>query len=313
MSEGAGLPGGYLVGHWTDERAETGCTVIVPPAGARCGVDVRGGGPGTRESDVVGPMANPQEATAVLLTGGSAYGLAAADGVVRWCEREGRGYATPGGIVPLVPAAVVYDLATGDPSVRPGAEEGFAACEAAREGRPQTGRIGAGTGAAVGKVLGRERSSPGGVGFAAAKLGSGERVAAIAVVNATGDVVGADGTIVAGVRDPDGRTSAEIVTGLERVAGWGAEEDRQATTLTCILTDAALDKLDCAKLARMASAGTARAIDPVFSPFDGDVTFTLASGAVSGQRSPGLLVAVGTLGASLAAEAIRDAVAPPGP
>jgi L-aminopeptidase/D-esterase-like protein len=130
--DGTAVPAGFAIGHWTDAEAQTGCTVILPPAGSRCGLEVRGGGPGTRETEIVGPLANPQEATAVLLTGGSAHGLAAADGVMRWCEEQGRGYRTPGGLVPLVPAAVIYDLLAGDPSVRPGPEQGRAACEAAR-------------------------------------------------------------------------------------------------------------------------------------------------------------------------------------
>ena len=140
----------------------------------------------------------------MLLTGGSAFGLAAADGVVRWCEEHGRGYETPGGLVPLVPAAVIYDLIAGDASVRPGPEQGYAACEAAREGVPERGRLGAGAGAAVAKVLGREHATPGGVGYAAAQLGSGETVAALAVVNATGDMLDADGSAAG---PPDGRTA----------------------------------------------------------------------------------------------------------
>ena len=129
-------PAGFAIGHWTAEGARTGCTVVLPPTASRAGVDVRGGGPGTRETEIIAPLSNPEEATAVLFTGGSAHGLAAADGVMRWCEEHGRGYRTPGGLVPLVPAAVIYDLTAGAATVRPDAGSGYAACEAAGEGEP---------------------------------------------------------------------------------------------------------------------------------------------------------------------------------
>ena len=174
MTAGAALPEGFLVGHWSDPEAATGCTVIIPPAGSRCGVDIRGGGPGTRETDVIDAGAGPHEASAVLLCGGSAFGLAAADGVMSWLEERGRGHPTPAGIVPIVPAAVIYDLAEGDASRRPGPAEGRAACEAASPD-PEQGRIGAGTGAAVGKILGRERACPAGIGISAASTGRARR------------------------------------------------------------------------------------------------------------------------------------------
>jgi L-aminopeptidase/D-esterase-like protein len=308
LSEPLRLPEGFRVGHWTDAEGETGCTVVIPPAGASCGVEVRGGGPGTRETDVVGPLANPQEATAVLFTGGSAHGLAAADGVVRHCEQRGLGYATPGGLVPLVPAAVIYDLVVGDPRARPGPEQGYAACEAASGGVPERGRVGAGRGAAVAKARGREHATPGGVGYAAARLGTGETVAALAVVNATGDVIDDHGTVLACVRDEDGRPmrSAELIAGMSEPPAWSGGSDREGTTLICVLTDAPLDKLGCAKVARMASAGIARAVDPVFTPFDGDIVFCLSSGEA--EPSPWSLLAAGTLAATVTAEAICDAV-----
>lgn len=304
-------PEGFAIGHWTaPDEARTGCTVVIPPPGSRGAVDVRGGGPGTRETDVVDPLANPQEVTAVLLTGGSAHGLAAADGVMRWCEERGRGYATPGGLVPLVPAAVVYDLTAADEPRRPGPEDGYAACESAREGVPERGSLGAGRGTAVAKARGREGASPGGVGYAAMSTGAGERVAALAVVNATGDVVAEDGSLIAGPRDDDGRMArtAELIAGaddspLPEVPAPGA---RESTTLVCVMTDAALDKTACAKVARMASAGVARAIDPVFTPFDGDVVFCLASGEAA--PNPWLVMRIGTAAATMTATAIRDGV-----
>ena len=312
MSEPLSPPEGFTIGHWSDPQAETGCTVILPPAGASCGVDVRGGGPGSRETEVVSPLANAQEATAVLLTGGSAFGLAAADGVARWCEQQGRGYQTPGGLVPLVPTAVIYDLMAGDGSVRPGPEQGFAACEAARVGVPERGRVGAGTGAAVAKAMGRERATPGGVGYAAGRLGSGHTVAALAVVNATGDVIEADGSALAEPRGEDGRSrrSAELIASLEGPPEWASAESRESTTLVCVMTDAELDKLGANKLARMASAGIARAIDPVFTPFDGDIVFCLASGDPErpGPRHSWRVLTAGTLAATVTAAAIRDAI-----
>lgn len=299
-------PPGFAIGHWTAPDAATGCTVILSPEGSRAGVDVRGGGPGTRETEIIDPLANPEEATAVLFSGGSAHGLAAADGVMRWCEEHGRGYRTPAGLVPLVPAAVIYDLAAG---VRPDAESGYAACEAAAEGVPTRGAVGAGRGAAVAKALGRERAAPGGVGYAAARTGAGETVAAVAVVNATGDVLAEDGTILAGPRGDGGETprSADLLAAVEGPPAWteGLGE-RQGTTLVCVLTDAGLDKAGCAKIARMASAGIARAVDPVFTPFDGDIVFCLASGPV--DPGPWLIARVGTVAASVVGVAIRDGV-----
>jgi hypothetical protein len=168
------VPEGFAVGHWTDVESRTGCTGVIASAGTRGAVEVRGGGTGTRELEALSPLANAEGATAVLLTGGSAFGLAAADGVVRWLERRGLGRPTTGGVIPLVPAAVVFDLPEGEPGRRPGAQEGYAACEAAAGGVPRRGRIGAGAGAAVGKVLGRERATQGGVGYAATRLAGGE-------------------------------------------------------------------------------------------------------------------------------------------
>ncbi len=310
-SREAGLPEGFAVGHWTDYEAETGCTAILPPGGSRCGVEVRGGGPGSRETEIVGPLSNPQEATAVLLTGGSAHGLAAADGVVRWCEERGRGYETPGGLVPLVPSAVIYDLMAGRGDVRPGGDQGYAACEAARGGIPERGRLGAGSGAAVAKAAGRDNASPGGVGFASATLGSGEIVAALAVVNATGDILATDGTAIACVRGPDGESvrSAELIPGLSEPPRWSEGEPRESTTLVCVMTDAALGKIGANKVARMSSAGIARAVDPVFTPFDGDIVFCLASGSpIEPAQESWLVMTAGTLAATVTAEAIRDAV-----
>ena len=305
MSEPSAPPDGFAIGHWTDAHGVTGCTAILAPVGARGGVDVRGGGPGTRETDVIGPLAGGAEVTAVVLTGGSAFGLAAADGAVRWCEEHGRGYVTSGGLVPIVPAAVIYDLAAGDPRARPGPEAGYAACEAAVAQVPERGAIGAGTGAAVGKILGRERATHTGVGYAAELTGTGITVAALAVANAFGDVLGEDGSVLAGIAGNSPPT-ASVITELPEPPDWSRLEPRN-TTLVCVMTDAPLDKPACTRVARMASAGVARAVDPVFSDVDGDVAFCIASGAPGDADQRFTALAAGTLAATVTAAAIRDA------
>jgi len=227
---------------------------------------------------------------------------------MRWLERNGHGHATPAGIVPIVPTAIVYDLAEGDPCARPGADAGEAACEAAREGVPERGRVGAGAGTAAGKGLGRGRSTPTGVGYAALRGSFGFTVAALAVANPFGDVLAEDGSVLAGVRAADGESAP-------RTADLVAERRRELetvhsgegnTTLVCLMTDAPLDKAECARVARAGSAGVARAIDPAFTDVDGDVVFCVASGRERpAGRFPTLQAQV--LAAAVAAEAIRDA------
>jgi L-aminopeptidase/D-esterase-like protein len=301
------LPEGFEVGHWTDAGGRTGCTAVLAPPATRGGVDVRGGGPATRETEAIGALAGTAEVTGVMLVGGSAFGLAAADGAVRWLEERGRGYATPAALVPIVPAAALYDLAEGDPKARPGPDAGYAACEAAAGEAPERGRIGAGCGAAVGKILGRERGVGAGVGYAAGRVGGGQAVAVLAVVNAFGDVLAEDGSVLAGPRGEDGETlsTAKLIVEMEAPPEWTGLRERN-TTLACVMTDAALDKPACSRVARMASGGVARAVDPVFSDVDGDVVFCLASGSGSPDRFA--TIAVGTLAATLTAAAIRDAV-----
>jgi L-aminopeptidase/D-esterase-like protein len=306
VSEPPPLPEGFSVGHWSDREGLTGCTVVIPPPGTRGGVWVQGGGPGTRETDTLSPLSRSEEASAILLTGGSAFGLAAADGVARWLEEHEMGYWTPAGLVPLVPSAVIYDLANGDPKARPGPEAGYAACEAASGGIPERGAIGVGTGATVAKVLGRERGSAGGVGYAAVRTGAGETVAAIAAVNAAGDVIDEDGTLIAGPRGDDDQMvrGAEALVAMERAPEFKVPEGN--TTLVCVCTDAALGKRGCGMVARAATGGIARAVDPTFTPVDGDVAFCLASG--SGELRPYGSVQIGAAAATVTAAAIRDAV-----
>jgi L-aminopeptidase/D-esterase-like protein len=208
--------------------------------------------------------------------------------------------------VPIVPAAVIFDLAEGDPGARPTAEDGYAACDAAAPGLPERGTVGAGTGAAVGKITGRGNAVRTGVGYAAMRSGRGETVAALAVVNAFGDIVGEDGKVLAGPLLDDGTTgrTAAVIAGMERPPDWTRLEDRN-TTLVCVMTDAPLDKPACTRVARMASGGVARAVDPVFSDVDGDVAFCVASGEGTGDRFTPL--AIGTIAATVTAAAIRDA------
>jgi L-aminopeptidase/D-esterase-like protein len=282
-------------------------------------VDVRGGGTGTREIETLSLLANAEGPTAVLLTGGSAFGLAAADGVGRWLEERGVGRPTPMGTVPLVSAAVVYDLVEGDAGRRPGPDEGYAACENAREAVPQRGPVGAGTGAAVGKLFGRERSTRGGVGYAATRLADGTLVGALAVTNAFGDVLDDDGRPLGSPRDDSGRLvrTTDLLPKIAAPPGIrGPSIDSGPatgnTTLACVLSDASLDKRSCAIVARMASAGIARAVDPVFTPVDGDVVFCLASGPnpplSAGFEATWALTVLGAAAATVTAEAIRDGV-----
>jgi L-aminopeptidase/D-esterase-like protein len=307
VSEPPPLPDGFAVGHWSDQDGGTGCTVVLPPPETRAGVCVHGGGPGTRETDVLRPLANAQEANAVLLTGGSAFGLAAADGVVRWLEEHDRGYFTPYGRVPLVPAAVIYDLPTGSgPDARPGPDAGYAACDAAEAGVPERGAVGAGTGATVGKILGRDRARPGGLGYAALVTGTGHTVAAIAAVNAAGDVIDEDGSVLAGPRGEEGEElrGAELIAAMSEPPQFRVPEGN--STPVCVCTDAALDKRGCSMVARAATAGLGRAVDPVFTPVDGDVVFCLASGREEpDQFAP---FQIGAAAATVTAAAIRDAV-----
>lgn len=232
--------GGLQVGHHTLTARATGCTVVLCPEGAVAGVDVRGGAPGTRETDLLRPENVVPQVHGVLLTGGSAFGLAAADGVMRWLEARGHGLAVGPARVPIVPAAVIFDLWHGDPAVRPDAGAGWAACEAASTAAPAVGAVGAGAGATVGKLWGPAHSMPGGLGTASLTV-AGITVAALMVVNALGDVVDADGSVIAGARDDAGRlrrSTDALAAGLlpQRLL------PGTATTIGVVATDAVLDK-----------------------------------------------------------------------
>jgi len=307
------LPAGFLVGHVSGQRS--GVSAIVCPQGTCGAVDVRGGGTATRELEPLTLTANTDGPNVVLLCGGSAFGLVAADGAMRWLEQRGVGRMTPSGaVVPLVSAAAIFDQSAGSPPQRPTADDGYEACRLACGGVPERGGVGAGVGAAAGKLLGRRRASAGGVGYAA--LGcAGVTVAALAVVNPFGDVLGADGRVLAGPRGERG----ELLRSVQLIARMQAENlplaeayAAQNTTLVCVCTDAVLDKRACGIVARTASAGIARAVDPAFTPVDGDVTFCLASASAQSQllQSPRewALTSLGAFAASVVADAIRDAI-----
>ncbi len=268
---------------------------------------MHGGGPGTRETDTLRPLANAQEANAILITGGSAFGLAAADGVVRWLEDHDRGYFTPYGRVPLVPSAVIYDLPSGEGKVRPGRGAGVRGlrgrarrCAGAREpsGRGRVRRSASCSGA--------DRSRQGGVGYAALVTGTGHTVAAVATVNAVGDVIDEDGSVLAGPRGEEDEPvrGAELIAAMERPPEFRVPEGN--STPVCVCTDATLDKRQCSIVARAATAGLGRAVDPVFTPVDGDVVFCLASGR--GEHDQFAPFQIGAAAATVTAAAIRDAV-----
>lgn len=292
---------GVHVGHAQDEAARTGCTVVVLPENTCCGADVRGGAPGTRETDLLAPTAMVQHADAILLTGGSAFGLAAADGVMRWLREQERGFRTNAGRVPIVPAAVLFDLGVGSPDRWPDADMGYAACVNASNKPVVEGLVGAGTGATVGKLLGMPGAMSGGLGSAAEKLPNGITVAALAVTNAFGDVYAPDSqTIIAGARAADGAflNTARALRSEQVIGAFGN------TTLCVVATDATLDKAACQKLAQMAQNALARTIRPVHTPFDGDVVFAAATCVYPAVN----LAILGIIAADVLAEAIARSV-----
>lgn len=291
------------VGHWTDERAATGCTVVLcGEKGAVAGVDVRGGAPGTREIGLLDPTCLVQRVHAVCLSGGSAFGLAAADGVMRYLEEQGIGFETGIVRVPIVPAAILFDLALGDASVRPDAAAGYAACQAATDGPLAEGSVGAGTGATVGKLRGLAGAMKGGVGTASCQISGGVVVGALAAVNSFGDVMDPQtGGIVAGARRTDGEGFMDMEAALLG-GGLSAQRLLAHTTLGVVATDAALTKAQTTRVAQMAQDGLARAIRPVH-PLDGDTVFALSLGEREGD-----VAQVGAVAARVLGEAILRAV-----
>jgi len=302
---------GIRVGHHTLTRRQTGCTVILAEEGAVGGVDVRGAAPGTRETDLLEPGNLVEKVHAVLLSGGSAFGLDAATGVVKYLEEKGIGHPTGAARVPIVPAAILYDLGIGDPKIRPDSAAGYKACRAAATSPPAEGSTGAGAGATVGKLFGLERAMKGGIGTAAITLrhpssGSTLTVGAIVAVNAVGDVIDPKtGAVVAGLRSPDGRSIAGTMNSILRGDTPAALLGGASTTIGVVATDAVLNKSQAAKVALMAHDGLARTINPAHTAYDGDTIFALATGRST--WSPNLTL-VGALGAEAVARAVLRAV-----
>lgn len=292
---------GVRVGHWTHVEARTGCTVVILPAGAVASGEVRGGAPGTREWALLDPGRTVDRVNAVVLTGGSAFGLAACDGVVRWCEERGIGFPTAAGPVPIVVGMVLYDLGVGDPAVRPGASEGYAACVGAAAGADAvgTGLVGAGTGATVGKWRGPEGVRPGGLGSSVVRQGD-LVVAALLAVNAIGEPR-PGGPPLSEPRVP----IVPAVLGSPQPAPQAAEE-LQATTIGMVVTNATLDKRGCRRAAEAGHDGLARALDPVHTGADGDALVAAATGEVDAP-----LETVRALAAWVVEQAVADAVPPP--
>jgi L-aminopeptidase/D-esterase-like protein len=292
---------GIRVGHYTDRQAATGCTVVLCEAGAMGGVEVRGAAPGTRETDLLRPLHLVETVHAVLLSGGSAFGLDAAAGVMRYLEERGYGFDTGVARVPIVPAAVLFDLALGSSAVRPDAQAGYEACLAATGGPVEEGSVGAGTGATVGKLRGLKWAMKGGLGTASQTIAGGVVVGAVVAVNALGDVLDwRTGEMLAGARKSDGGflNSSEAVKG-------GAEQDGLPfgnTTIGVVATNAGLGKQEANKLAQLACNGYAYAVRPA-SMLDGDALFAVSTGGETGA-----IDAIGAAGAEVVAEAIVRAI-----
>jgi L-aminopeptidase/D-esterase-like protein len=281
---------GILVGHVTDEDAATGCTVVLCPPGTVGSVSVMGGAPGTRETDALRPGTLVDEVHAVVLSGGSAYGLSAADGVMRWLEERGIGFDAGGVRVPIVPAAILFDLGVGDPSRRPGPDDGYAACQVASEA-VEEGSVGAGTGATVAKLAGPGRAVKGGIGTTAVEEDD-LVVGALAAVNALGEIVDDAGEVIAGPRD-EGEPEAFQPT----------LDPGMNTTLVVVATNATLSKDRAHLVARAGHEGLTRAVRPVHTIWDGDAVFALATGRVEAPQA-----VLERLAADAVAESVRRAV-----
>src|SRR5580658_3139480 len=296
---------GVKVGHFTEPGRPTGCTVLLFEKGATAGVDVRGGSPGTRDTELLNPVNTVQQVQGLLLSGGSAFGLEAASGVMRYLEEHRLGYAVGDVVVPIVPGAILYDLEIGDSKIRPTAESGYKACQAASKERVAEGNVGAGAGATIGKMFGMKQAMKSGLGSASIRVGNtGIVVGAIVAVNAVGDVVDPKtGKIIAGARNADGSGFMDSMARIRE--GYSVRTDGSNTTIGVVATNVALDKAQATKVAQMAHDGLARTIYPVHTPSDGDTIFAVATGANSARANPG---AIGALAADVMARAVLRAV-----
>lgn len=312
---------GLTLGHYTLDARPTGCTVVLAREGATGGVDVRGGSPGTREISLLDPVNRIELVNAVVLSGGSAFGLSTADGVMRYLDEEDVGHRVGSKVVPIVVGAILYDLGLeGEEKIRPGPDCGYAAAAAATRDTPAEGSVGAGAGATVGKMRGGDRAMKGGFGTASITLENGLVVAAAVAVNAVGDIVDpATGNVIAGARGPDGSLldmrrvlRGEVGSGPDGAAGGagGAGSDDTTvpggnTTIGLVATNASLTKAEATKVAQMGQDGLARTIYPAHTPGDGDTVFSLATGAWEGEAN---VFVIGALAADVMAEAILRAV-----
>ncbi|WP_419918644.1 P1 family peptidase [Candidatus Poriferisocius sp.] len=304
-----GAGSGVMVGHWTDESARTGCTVVVLPEGTTASGEIRGGAPATRDFALLAPERTVKCVDAVVLSGGSAFGLAAVDGVMRWCEERGRGFETRGGRVPIVVGMSLYDLMEGDGSVRPGPDAGYAAAQAAHEGFPALGRVGAATGATMNKWQGMDHREPGGLGGARIQVGD-VVVGALVAVNASGGIN--DGTVVdslvqgtyvhrptdpfADPSDSPGSGASINTTIGGNPSGSGASIN---TTIGAVITNARLDKLGCFRVARSGHGGMARALWPAHTDGDGDALVVGATGRVEADIALVRLMAAAAVEAAI--------------
>lgn len=297
---------GIRVGHAHNLDGPTGCTVILCPPNTVGGVDQRGGAPGTRETDLLRPMHMVEQVHAILLAGGSAYGLDAACGVMRYLEEHETGFRVGPSIVPIVPAAIIFDLDLGDPTIRPDAAMGYSACEAASSDPVVEGSVGAGAGARVGMMFGPAFACKSGLGCAVIELGEGLLVGALMVVNAVGDVIDEQGAILAGVRQPpDGTQFAGALNLFRNIAAQPFPTSSTSNTVIGVVaTNAALSKDEVNKVAQMAQDGLARTVCPAHTMLDGDTIFSLATGT-AGRANVSV---IGAFAAEVTAQAIRRAV-----
>jgi L-aminopeptidase/D-esterase-like protein len=289
------------VGHFSDTRRPTGCTVIICEQGAVTGVDVRGSAPGTRETDLLAPVNSVEKVHAVLLTGGSAFGLEAATGVVRFLEERGIGFPTRFARVPIVPAAVLYDLSLGDSTIRPDAVAGYQACLNASSKSFEEGSMGAGSGATVGKG-GGGTPMKGGIGSSSIRISNGIVVGAIVAVNCVGNVIDpGSGKIIVGALARDRKSFVDVIQQYRSGRGERPSHFLENTTIGVVATNALMTKTQMTKVAQMAHDGLARVINPVHGPHDGDTLFAMATGSAGIAADPGVIGA-------LAAEAVAEAV-----
>ena len=296
---------GIEVGHFTDTRRPTGCTVVMAREGAVAGVDVRGAAPGTRETDLLHPSNLVDKVHAIMLAGGSAWGLEAATGAVRWLEERGVGLDVAVGRLPIVPAAVLFDLLVGDMRIRPDAAAGYAACAAAASTDPAEGNVGAGAGAVVGKVFGIQHAMKGGVGTASVTV-DGITVGTLIACNALGDVIDPEtAQVMAGARTDDGRALRDTRRALLRGQPPQPLLAGTNTTIGVVATDAILTKVQAHRLAIAAHDGLARSINPVHTMSDGDTLFSLGTGRAG--KSLGMMV-LATMAAEATARATVRAV-----